>query len=79
MTLAAGRLERATPTGAAVATIFDQAPPLAVPGPFRRAAGVVGELLGAAGIVLCIPLAILAIGTPIVLGVRLLLWMAALL
>ena len=78
MTLAAGRLEAATPTGAAVATTFD-APPLAVPGQFRRAAGVAGDLLGAAAILLCIPLAILAIGTPIVLGVRLLSWMAALL
>lgn len=79
MTLAAGRIERATPTGAAAAATFDHAPPLAVPGLFRRAAGVVGDLLGAAGILLCIPLAILAIGTPIVLGVRLLSWMAALL
>ena len=79
MTLAAGRLEAATPTRAAVATTFDHAPPLAVPGQFRRAVVVVGDLLGTAGIVLCIPLAILAIGTPIVLGVRWLLWMAALL
>ena len=79
MTLAAGRLERATPTRAAVATTFDHAPRLAVPGQFRRAAVVVGDLLGAAAILLCIPLAILAIGTPIVLGVRLLSWMAALL
>ena len=78
MTLVKGRLEAATPREAAVATTFDHAPPLAAPGLFRRTAVVVGDLVGAAAILLCIPLAILAIGTPIVLGVRLLSWMAAL-
>ena len=79
VTFAAGRLEDATMTGAAVATTFDQVPALTVPGPFRRAAVVVGDLLGAMAIVLCIPFAILAIGIPIVLCVRLLLWIGGLL
>ena len=79
MTLAAGRVEDATLTRAALAPTFDQARALIVPGPFRRAAVVVGDLLGAAAIVLCIPFVILAIGTPIALFVRLLLWIGGLL
>jgi hypothetical protein len=79
MTFAAGRLEEATLTRAALATTFDQARMPVVPGPFRRAAVVVGDLLGAVAIVLCIPLVILAIGIPIALGVRLLLWIGGLL
>lgn len=42
------------------------------------AAGV-ADVLGAAAVVLCIPLAILAIGIPLALGVRVLLWLAGLL
>ena len=79
MTFAAGRLEEATLTGGALATTFDQARALIVPGPLRRAAGVVGDLLGAAAVVLCIPFVILAIGMPIVLSVRLLLSIGGLL
>jgi hypothetical protein len=79
VTFAAGRLEEATLTRAALARTFDQASALIVPGPFRRAAGVVGDLLGAVAIVLCIPLAILAIGTPIAVCLRLLLWIGGLL
>ena len=79
MTFAAGRLEAATLTGAAVATTFDQARALTVPGLFRRAAVVVGDLLGAVAIVLCIPLVIVAIGLPIALFMRLLLWIGGLL
>ena len=78
MTFAAGRLEEAPLTRAALAT-FDRAGALIGPGPFRRAAVVVGDLLGAAAIVLCIPFVILAIGTPIALFVRLLLWIGGLL
>jgi len=74
MTFATGRLEEAPLTRAALATTFDQARALIVPGPFRRAAVVVGDLLGAVAIVLCIPFVILAIGIPIALGARLLLW-----
>jgi hypothetical protein len=50
-----------------------------VPGPLRRAALIVGDLLGAVGIALCIPFVILAIGIPLVLCVRLLLWIAGML
>ena len=53
--------------------------PLVGRGPWRRAAAVVGEVFGAAGIILCIPLAILAVGIPIALVVRLLLWLGGLL
>jgi hypothetical protein len=73
VTFAAGRLEEATLTRAALATPFDQARALIVPGPFRRAAAVVGDVLGAVAIVLCIPFVILAIGIPVALCVRLLL------
>ena len=79
MTFAEGRLAEATLTGAALTTTFDQARAPVVPGPFRRAAVVVGDLLGAVAIVLCIPLVILAVGIPIALCVRLLLWIGGLL
>lgn len=79
MTLAAGRLDDAMLTSTALAPTFDQARALIVPGPFRRAAVLVGDLLGAVATVLCIPFVILAIGIPIALCVRLLLWIARLL
>jgi hypothetical protein len=79
VTFAAGRLEEAALTRAAIATTSDPAPPLTLSSPFRRAAVVVGDLLGAVAIVLCIPFVILAIGIPIALGVRLLLWIGGLL
>lgn len=60
-------------TSAVAATTLTSAP-FEVPGWLRRAAAGVGELLAAVGIVLCIPFVILAIGTPIALLVRLLLW-----
>jgi len=78
VTVATERLEEATLTRTALAAPFDQTRALVVPGPFRRAAVVVGDLVGAVGVVLCIPLVILAIGIPIALCVRLLLWMAGL-
>jgi hypothetical protein len=79
MTFAAGRLEEGTLTRAALATTFDQARAPVVPGPFRRAAVVVGDVLGAVAIVLCVPFVILAIGIPIALCLRLLLWVGGLL
>jgi hypothetical protein len=39
----------------------------------------IGELLAAVGIVLCIPVAILVIGIPLALFVRILMWIAAVL
>ena len=47
--------------------------------PFRRAGAMIGDLLGAVAIVFCIPVVILAIGIPIALCVRLLLWIGGLL
>jgi hypothetical protein len=79
VTFATGRLEEATLTRAAFGTTFNEAQPLVVPGRLRRAAVVVGDVLGAVAIVLCIPFAILAIGIPIALSVRLLLWVGGLL
>jgi hypothetical protein len=79
MTVAAGRLKEATLTGAALTTTFDQARAPVDPGPFRQAAVVVGDVLGAVAIVLCLPFLILAIGIPIALCVRLLLWIGGLL
>jgi hypothetical protein len=77
-TLAGGRLGEATLARASLATTFHRGPSLTVPSPFWRAAVVVGDLLGAAAIVLCIPFVILAIGIPIALCVRLLLWIGGL-
>lgn len=79
MTFVTSRLEDTALTRAALATTFNPAQPLVVRGPLRRAAGIVGDLLGAVAIVLCVPFVILAIGTPIALCLRLLLWMGGLL
>lgn len=61
-------------TRAALATTFDYASPLVVPGLVRRVAMVIGDILSAVAIVLCIPFVILAIGLPLALCVRFLLW-----
>jgi hypothetical protein len=79
VTFATSRFEEATLTKAALATTSNQARPLVVPGSLRRAATAVGDLLAAVAIVLCVPFVILAIGIPIALCVRLLLWMGGLL
>ena len=54
-------------------------PGVIVPGALWRAALMVGDLLGALGIVLCLPFVILAVGLPIALCLRLLLWMTGML
>jgi hypothetical protein len=46
--------------------------------PFRNVPGAVGDVLLLVGIILCLPLAILAIGIPVVLTVQLLLWIVRL-
>jgi len=79
LTLAAARVADATLTRAALAPMFDQTRAPIVPGPFRRAAAVVGDLLGAVAIVLSTPFVLLAIGLPIAAFVRLLLWIGGLL
>jgi hypothetical protein len=53
--------------------------PSVVPDPFRRVARVIGDLLGATAIALCIPFVIIAVAMPLVLCIRLLMWLAALL
>jgi hypothetical protein len=60
-------------------TAVDHARPLIVPGFLWRAAMVIGDLLAAMGVVLCIPFVILAIGIPIALCVRFLLWIVGVL
>jgi hypothetical protein len=79
MTLVTSRLEDTVLTRAALATTHSEAQPLVIRGPLRRAAVVGGDLLGAVAIVLCLPFVILAIGTPITLCLRLLLWVGGLL
>jgi hypothetical protein len=67
-------------TGTALTTTLSRAPRLdEMPGLLGRAAGFVGELLALVGIVCCIPFVILAIGSPIALAVRLLLWVGGML
>lgn len=58
---------------------MNTARPLVVPGRLRRATVVVGDVLEAVAIVFCIPIVIVAIGMPIVLCVRLLLWIVGML
>ena len=52
---------------------------IVVRSPLRRGNAIVGDLLGAVALVLCVPFVLLAIGSPIVLFVRLLLWLGGLL
>ncbi len=64
----------ATLTGPALATGVIDARPIVLPRLLRRAAEVVGDLLALAGIALCLPFVIVAIGIPFALCVRLVLW-----
>jgi hypothetical protein len=67
-------IEGAGMTSVALAdTLAEVQPPVAT-GRGRLAIVAVGDVLGAAAMILCIPLGILAIGIPIALVVRLLLW-----
>ena len=61
-------------TVTALTSTLSRAPRLDMPGLLGRAAGFVGEVLALVGIVCCIPFVILAIGLPIALAVRLLMW-----
>ena len=79
MTFATGRLEEPMFTRAGLAATFNDARALLVPGRLWRGAVVVGDLLGAMAIVFSIPFVMLAIGIPIALCVRLLLWIGGLL
>jgi len=64
----------ATLTGPALAVTLDRGPRLVVPGQLRDAAALVGNLIEMLGIIFSIPLVILAVGIPIALCVRVLLW-----
>lgn len=79
MTSATDRLDAATLTRGSLAAAFNQPRPAVAAGALRRAVEVAGDLSAAVGIVLCIPLVILAIGIPIALCIRLLLWLGGLL
>ena len=79
MTSATGGLEGAVLPRAALAATFTEAPALFIARPLRRAAVLVGDLMGAVAVVLCVPFVILAVGTPIALCLRLLLWIGGLL
>jgi hypothetical protein len=80
MTVVTSPSRQETLTRAAWAMTLDRPTrPLAMPGPFRRAAIVVGDLLWLAVIALCIPFVIMAIGTPIALFLRFLLWLVGML
>ena len=63
----------------AVATAADDPRPPIRPGLLWRAASTIGDLLVGLVIVLCIPFVILALGIPIALGGRFLLWIAGML
>jgi hypothetical protein len=61
------------------ATTLSPAAPLKVPHSLRRAVGVVGDVLLLAAVVGSIPFVILAVGIPIALTLRLLLWFGGML
>lgn len=77
MTLATSRFDEPRMLKAALATTVDAPRRLIVRGRLWRATDVVGDLLGAVAIVLCFPFVILAVGIPIALSVRLLMWAGA--
>jgi hypothetical protein len=77
VTVATGRVDTATMMGATLTTSVIGARPLLPTGRLRRTIALADDVLEAVGVVLCIPFVILAIGLPIALGVRLLLWIAA--
>ena len=79
MTTAANSSPAVKLTTPVFATTGGHPRPAVVPGRLRRAAVTIGDLLVGLGIVLSIPFVILALGIPIALGGRFLLWLAGLL
>ena len=77
MTVAAGRLDAAARRRAGLPTATPR--PLFVPVRLQRATAAAGDLLGALALVFAIPFVILAVGIPIALCVRLLLWIVGML
>jgi len=78
VTVITGRLDDATRRAALPAT-FDRTRPPALSGSRQRAAAAAADLVAALTVVFCIPFVILAVGIPIALCVRLLLWIGKLL
>ena len=76
MTFSTNRPLAASLTSAPSATAVDQDRPLIARGLLRRATTATGDLLAAVSIVVGIPFVILAVGLPIALAVRFLLWIA---
>ena len=71
---------RALPlTGTPLTTTLSSAPLLEIPGFVGRVFALAGEVLTLVAIVFCVPFVILAIGLPIALLVRLLLWVGGVL
>jgi len=79
VTFAANQPLAVTVTKPPFATAVDHARPLIVDGLLSRAASTLGDVLMSAAIVVCIPFVILAVGIPIALCLRLLLWIAGML
>jgi hypothetical protein len=79
VTIATTESQQGTLAATALVTASDHARPAVVPGFVRRAAATVGDLLGVAAIGLALPFVILAIGTPLALGIRVVLWIVGLL
>jgi hypothetical protein len=78
MTLATTALRPGTLTRIPLATI-DHTQPRVVPGFFWRVAVIIGDLLALAAIALSLPFVIIVIGLPIVLTVRIVLWILGML
>jgi len=79
VTFAANQPLAVTVTKPPFATAVDHASPLIDDGLLSRAASTLGDALMSAAIVICIPFVILAVGIPIALCLRLLLWIAGML
>jgi hypothetical protein len=69
----------ALPATLTFGTLVDQSQRRTAPGFLSRAGLVAGDMLAGVAVVLCIPFVILAIGIPIALMLRFLLWMTGLL
>jgi hypothetical protein len=74
MTLSPAAVRDVMPRSVARPATLSPALVVETPGWLRRAVMAIGDLLGLAAIIACVPIVILAIGTPIALFVRLLLW-----
>ena len=79
MTLTSDRPVSPTFTTPPFTAMVGQIVPPIVRGGLWRAPRIAGDLLGAMAVVFSIPFVILAIGLPIALGVRFLLWIAGML